>query len=109
MNDEPYDDEEPVTHNIADATGVRVMHEKCDTCIFHPGNLMHLKRGRVKGMVQHCLDNDAVIPCHKTLGDEQQAVCRGLFDTYAHRIWPLRLAEHMGRIVNYRWPGKASD
>ena len=86
-------------HNIADHTGVRVMREQCDSCIFRPGNLMHLKPGRLKGMVQDCLDDQTIIRCHKTLDDEKQAVCRGLFENYADRIWPLRLAVGMNAII----------
>lgn len=84
-------------HNIADETGVRVMAERCSTCIFRPGNLMHLQPGRVKEMVAKVRATEGCIPCHKTLGDEKQAVCRGQFDVA--KTQPLQVAERLGMIV----------
>lgn len=85
--------------NVADETGVRVMEVKCETCIFRPGNLMMLKPGRVRSMVKQCKANDGVIPCHETLSDGRQAVCRGFYDAHAMAIWPLRFAKGVGAIV----------
>ncbi|MGW2317427.1 hypothetical protein [Streptomyces sp. NPDC001680] len=43
---EPYDEvADPLTGTV------RVCARRCDTCIFHPGNLMDLKPGRVANMV----------------------------------------------------------
>jgi hypothetical protein len=55
---------------------IHVHAEKCHTCIFRPGNVMHLRPGRVKGMVEEARQNWSVIPCHETLGPEA-AVCAG--------------------------------
>lgn len=88
--------------NIADETGVRVMEAQCDTCIFHPGNLMLLQPGRVRSMVAQCKAEDGVIPCHETLSNERQAVCRGFYDRYVSYIWPLRFALSIDAIVWHR-------
>lgn len=74
---------------------VHVMKEKCSTCIFRPGNLMHLPEGRVKEMVEGSIADGAAITCHKTLYEqaEQKAVCRGFFDSYAEQVPALRLAK----------------
>lgn len=72
------------------------MAERCPTCIFRPGNLMHLQSGRVRGMVEHVWRNESCIPCHKTLDQKEQAVCRGQFDTA--KTQPLQIAERLGLI-----------
>jgi hypothetical protein len=77
---------------VADETGVRVCSDLCSTCIFRPGNLMGLKPGRLKGMIEETLATDGQITCHKTLDQPQGAICRGWFDRYADRNWLLRLA-----------------
>lgn len=87
---------------------LRVRADKCDTCIFRPGNLMSLSPGRVSGMVQRCLAEDAVIPCHEylhlphgdwTFGDEARgAVCRGFLDQHGDAILAVRLARLMSIV-----------
>jgi hypothetical protein len=37
----------------------------CDTCIFRPGNLMHLNSDAVEMMVAESVKDDASIPCHE--------------------------------------------
>jgi hypothetical protein len=86
--------------NVADESGVRVMADRCSTCIFRPGNLMDLQAGRVKDMLATIEQTQGCIPCHQTLDDEKQAVCRGQYE--ALRTQPLQLAERMGMIVE--WP-----
>ncbi len=70
---------------------VHVMASKCSTCIFRPGNLMHLQEGRVEDMVRSCIEENTVIPCHQTL-DGPRAVCRGLWDVHRINIPILRMA-----------------
>lgn len=79
-------------HNVYRDGKVHVLSERCETCIFRAGNLMHLKPGRVKDMVDQCLENESAIPCHKTL-DGDNAICRGYYDGYADRTMTLRLAK----------------
>ena len=83
--------------NIADDTGVRVMADRCPTCIFRPGNLMHLQPGRQRDMLDKVRTIEGCIPCHETLDDDVQAVCRGQFD--ALKTQPLQIAERLGFIV----------
>lgn len=60
---------------------VHVMAERCKTCIFHPGNRMRLSKGRVKQMVKSCMGQPGGnIPCHDTLDQDHQAICRGYWD-----------------------------
>lgn len=87
--------------NVFNNGQVYVMPDKCGTCIFRPGNKMTLQPGRVKGMVDSCLEDGGAIPCHKTTYGQrdQQAVCRGFFDSYKDQVAGLRMAERLGLVV----------
>jgi hypothetical protein len=74
-----------------------VLDAKCSTCIFRPGNLMHLAEGRVEQMVEACIENQSAIPCHKTL-DGPRSICRGFWDVHRDEVWTLRLAMAMNMI-----------
>ena len=89
-------------HNIADETGVRVMADKCSTCIFRPNNLMHLQPGRVAEMVREAKSKEGSIVCHKTLDQKRHAVCRGFFDH--HKTQLLQVAERLGCVVWWQAP-----
>jgi hypothetical protein len=86
---------------------IHVMAEKCSTCIFRPGNLMHLKPGRVKDMAESSIADGAGITCHKTiLGQaDQEATCRGFFDSYSDRVMAFQLAERLNMIEEVREGG----
>lgn len=79
---------------------IHVKAEKCSTCIFRPGNLMGLAPGRVKEMVDGSVAEGAGITCHKTLYGqaEQEATCRGFFDSYKDKVPAFLLAECMDVI-----------
>jgi len=88
---------------------VHVLSEKCSTCIFRPGNQMHLTPGRVREMVDASLEQDAGITCHQTLSYggydvPGEAVCRGFFDAHGERISGLRLAVGLGIVVEQEPP-----
>jgi hypothetical protein len=69
----------------------------CATCIFRPGNLMELRSGRVRDMVDSAKRDDSTIVCHATLDSREHAACRGFFDRYP--TTPLQIAERMGMVV----------
>jgi hypothetical protein len=85
---------------VAHGGKVHVCAEMCATCVFRPGNLMKLKPGRLRRMVDQALKDDGQITCHSTIYEqaEQEAVCRGFYDRHADSVWPLRLARAMDRI-----------
>lgn len=85
---------------VYSAGKVHVLSEKCSTCIFRPGNLMYLNPGRVKMMVDGSIGGGGAITCHKTIHEqtEQEAVCRGFFDSYADQVPGLALARDIGII-----------
>lgn len=89
-----------MSHNVARADGVHVLSEMCETCIFRPGNLMGLKAGRVRGMVDDAKRDESAIICHSTLRDRRlHAVCRGYYDRHAFDVFPLRLAIAFDRVI----------
>jgi hypothetical protein len=75
---------------------MNVIDEQCETCIFRHGNPMHLRPGRVKEMVDACIEHDVHITCHEhmTVFDEwdddevlqrinpEDPICRGFYDRY---------------------------
>lgn len=79
---------------------VHVLAERCATCVFRPGNLMHLQAGRLAELARVNIEADSALTCHSTLyrDDVDQAVCRGYYDAYRDRSTPLRLADAMGLI-----------
>lgn len=77
---------------------IRLMADKCSTCVFRPGNKMDLVAGRVKQMVESVRATDSYIPCHKTLGTGiPSAICRGGHE--AHEGALARMADRLGGLV----------
>lgn len=65
--------------DVADpASGVvRQCADMCATCIFRPGNLMHLAPGRLQDMVRTTAQSNGHIVCHSTLDTDAPAICAG--------------------------------
>ena len=81
--------------------GPRVLAEKCSTCIFRPGNPMHLRPGRVKQLVGDALDRGGFITCHNTLPygghpEVGEAICRGFYDAHGARSNVVRVWSRLG-------------
>lgn len=79
---------------------IHVMSEMCSTCVFRPGNLMHLQPGRLKELVDVNVGEGAALTCHKTTfgQSDQEAVCRGYYDSQKDRVPALQLAQAMDII-----------
>jgi hypothetical protein len=90
---------------------IHVMPDKCATCIFHAGNRMTLEAGRVKGMVTDSIRDGGCIPCHKTTYGQrdQEAVCRGFFDSYGERVPALAEGARLGIIEEVESAAEKSD
>ena len=89
-------------HNVYRDGRVHVMAERCATCIFRPGNLMRLDRGRVADMAATAVQRESVIVCHATLNSDANAACRGYWDGYRWRVQALQLAERLNAVA---WQG----
>lgn len=113
-----YDDEDEdygrAASNILDrdTRKPRLLSERCETCIFHAGNKMRLKPGRVKGMVEDALSAGGYITCHSTLPGAmnptraQAAVCRGFYDGFGHLSNLLRIYGRLGGFTEVAPPPK---
>ncbi|GGN96127.1 hypothetical protein GCM10011579_097220 [Streptomyces albiflavescens] len=106
-----HDDVEPEDDgpyaDVADpATGtVWLCAHRCGTCIFHPGNPMYLQPGRVADMVSHARRAEGHVVCHKTLGTDAPAICRGFADGPDQgRSFALRLARALGTLTEISPP-----
>lgn len=95
--------------------GVRVLREQCSTCIYRPGNAMHLTPGRVREMTDLARASDGYVICHQTIGGAEypanigtrgEALCRGFYDLPK----PTAFIQIMGRLGAFREvdpPGEA--
>jgi hypothetical protein len=98
--DEPYDEDDEANSNVFVDGVFRVLAERCPTCIFRPGNPMHLQPGRVKEMVEGSLAGGAYITCHQTLPygaypETAPAVCRGFYDAHGDRSQAIQIATRL--------------
>lgn len=91
---------------------VWVQAEKCNTCIFWPGNRMHLREGVLQDLVREAVADRSHIPCHDTLlyGRRTRlrpAMCRGYHDHPQGNEASMALA--LGRslaTIRYQQPTK---
>ncbi len=88
---------------------LHVVAERCSTCMFRTGNLMHLQEGRLADLVKSNLDAKAALVCHQTLeyGDRPdvgEALCRGFVDSYGDRVPAVRLATALGITCQVEMP-----
>lgn len=60
--------------------------EKCSTCIFWPGNRMHLREGYLQDIIRENVERGALLTCHQTLpyGDalDEPTACHGFWSGY---------------------------
>lgn len=84
----------------------RLLARECATCIFRPGNPMHLESGRLKQMVTEACGNAGYVICHSTLpyagSPVPPAVCRGFADRY--RTWQLQVMQRLWGFVEVEPP-----
>lgn len=60
-----------------EARTVRICADRCPTCIFRPGNLMHLAPGRLARLIAQAIADEGHIVCHDTLGTGAGSICAG--------------------------------
>lgn len=87
---------DPVTHRP------RLLASQCATCIYLPGNPMHLPAGRLRQMTQDALREGCQgVICHDTLSYGANpgigpALCRGFYDAFGPRNNFIRIMERLG-------------
>ena len=88
----------------------RLLASQCATCIFRPGNPMHLRDGRLREMVTGALQQGSQgIICHDTLSygahpDFGGALCRGFYDAYGPQSNFIRVMERLGGFAEVDAP-----
>jgi hypothetical protein len=90
----------------------RLLADQCGTCILRPGNLMHLRPGRLADLMRDALRQGCQgMICHATLpgmapDGYRPAMCRGFYDQYGARSNFVRVIERIGGFtVVARPPG----
>ncbi|MGX4657847.1 hypothetical protein ACWCHM_29630 [Micromonospora sp. SCSIO 07396] len=105
--DEP-DTGQPAQLTVGDPNlgKTRLLAHECATCIFKPGNPMHLAPGRLRQMVAEARGTAGYIICHSTLpyagSPIPPAVCRGFADRY--RTWQLQVMQRLWGFVEVEPP-----
>ena len=109
---EPDDDQTPLPLSVGDPVlgKTRLLVRQCDTCIFRPGDPMHLTPGRLKQMVDDALAEGSYVICHATLPygehpDAKPAICRGFHDRYT--TWRLQVIGRLFGFVHVEPPASA--
>lgn len=88
--------------------------DQCATCIGRSGNLMKLRPGRLKGMVNGALQSGGLIICHETLTYGQnpgqgRAACRWFYDQFGHLSNIIRISERLGGFDEIELPAEDED
>ncbi|GAB3852291.1 hypothetical protein ACFPIJ_42220 [Dactylosporangium cerinum] len=111
LHDPEVPDTAPPPLSVGDpVTGkTRLLARQCATCIFRPGNQMHLAPGRLKTMVEQAIVDGSYVICHDTLPygnfpEAQPAVCRGFADRY--RTWRLQVIACLFGFVDVEPPAE---
>ena len=89
---------------VADETTgeVRLLSERCSTCIFRPGNPFRATMpARIRDMIADAVADEGHVTCHATLPGSapagvEPAICRGFADTYGDRSLALRFGDALG-------------
>ena len=108
--DEPEGDlGEDLSVGDPDLMKSRRLSAMCQTCVFRPGNRMHLHEGRLKDLVAQALAAQSYVVCHSTLPGMappgvRPAICRGFADRY--RTQALQVIERLFGFVDVDPPAK---
>lgn len=86
-----------------------LLREQCGSCVFRPGNPMHLRPGRLRDLVAENHRRGTALICHETLsfGDHPEvgeALCRGFYDRYGPEINYIRVIERLGGFAEVSIP-----
>jgi hypothetical protein len=101
--DQPDDGERPYRLSVGDPVlrKTRLLARECGTCIFKPGNPMHLSPGRLKQLVTEACAEAGYIICHSSVpyagSPIRPAVCRGFADRYT--TWQLQVIDRLWGFV----------
>lgn len=88
-----------------------VWAQMCETCIFRPGNPMHLRPGALKDVVDKNLAHGTLLICHKTTFGQmpEQIVCRGFYDKYGPQQQVYQVIQRLGGFREVQLDERTSD
>ncbi len=80
---------------MSDGAVPAVFEDKCPTCIFRPGNPMHLRDGALKNVVDGNIQLGTLLVCHETTFGQadREVMCRGFFDAYGPQTSVYQIME----------------
>ena len=99
--------------NVGDAASgkSRLLSRQCSTCIFRPGNLMHLSHGRLHDIVTEARAKGCFIVCHDTLPGMHEgaapAICRGFRERYSTQA--LQIIERLWGFLEIEPPAALNE
>ncbi|MGH3737563.1 MAG: hypothetical protein ACRDT6_18435 [Micromonosporaceae bacterium] len=104
--------DEPVSVADHDLGKSRLLSRQCDTCIYRPGNPMHLATGQLNKITTEARRDGAFAVCHDTLPygkhpDARPAICRGFHDRYS--TTSLQLMQRLWGFAEVDPPGDDGD
>lgn len=108
-NADRIDPAEPHRFNVGDSVPgkTRLPRSECATCVFRPGNLMHLEPGRLRQMIHEARIQAGYIICHSTPPyagiNAEPAICRGFADRYT--TWQLQVIARLWGFIEVEPPG----
>ncbi|ROO62991.1 hypothetical protein EDC02_5000 [Micromonospora sp. Llam0] len=90
----------------------RMLSRQCATCIFKPGNPMHLQEGRLRDLLAETLAAGTYVVCHSTLPhylypNAQPAICRGFADGYTSQA--LQVIGRLWGFIEVDPPGEQPE
>lgn len=93
---------------------VRVLSEKCSTCIFWPGNRMHLSEGYLQDIIRGNVEVGSLLTCHQTLPygdfpDFGSAACRGFWESHGQNTVAGIMAKYIIGITEVDPPRKGNN
>lgn len=92
----------------ADTNKVRVLSERCATCILGGERSItpHLRGGRLKDLITRAADGH--IPCHSTLDNSnpRAAICAGWFEKFGMQSNYIRVMGRLGGLEFVAPPAK---
>jgi hypothetical protein len=103
-------DQVEARHSVGDPVlgKTRMLSRQCRTCVFKPGNQMHLREGRLRDLVAEARATEGFIVCHCTLPpvypDAKPAICRGFADRYTTQA--LQVIRRLWGFVEVDPPGE---
>lgn len=90
-------EEQPLNRPVFRHGQVHVNAEQCATCVYRPGNLMHLKPGALQAIIMENLERNTVLICHENMDTNEPGTCRGFYESHLSPI--LALAAGFGCLA----------